>query len=102
MGKLVLSKGQSSDNGKIGVTVVDIIPPDRCAEPGSYRGSSRVVLRFFDAADSQVICENTFAGEGGHNIGSDGCGSSLDLSGVNTYGVNTKDGWVYFELFSSR
>jgi len=99
--KLVLHKGESSDNGKIGVMVIDIIPADNCAHPGTYSGSPRAVIRFFAPSGLQATCETTFVGEKGNLIHASDCGSSFGLSGVNIYGINTKDGWVYFELFSS-
>jgi hypothetical protein len=50
---LVLKKGEESDNGKIGVKLVDIFPPEKCAEPLSYYGQVRVVFQFYNVSKPQ-------------------------------------------------
>ena len=47
VGTLVLKKGESSDNGKIGVKVVDMMAGDPCAEYGTLESLSRVKMQFY-------------------------------------------------------
>ena len=103
LGYLVLKKGESSDNGRIGVTVVDIIPPPKIWGIFKTReGNAKVVLRLFRPSDQQKLCEASFS-EGGIDITSPNyCGSSVPLSGISIFGINFKEGWVAFELFQPR
>ena len=96
VGELVLSKGESSDNGKIGVTVVDIIPPDRCGHPGTYHGSPRVVLRFFRPDDRQALCDFTAVGDNKNSVLD--CDTPIGISVVGVIAINTKEAWIYFDL----
>src|SRR5882672_9988660 len=57
VGMLVLKKGESSDNGKIGVRVVDIIAADSCAGYGTLQSIPRVKMQFYQAPRQTVICE---------------------------------------------
>jgi len=96
---LVLNKGESSDNGEIGVKVVDIIPADPCAHRGTFHGSRRVVLRFFRPSDQKVLYEDTFTEGSGtldspHHCGSDVAG----VTAIHINAINTAEGWVYFDL----
>jgi len=99
VGQLVLAKDEASDNGEIGVKVVDIIPVDPCAHRGTFHGSRRVVLRFFRPSDQKVLCEDTFT-EGGTSLDSPHhCGSDVaGVTGISINAINTAEGWVYFDL----
>jgi hypothetical protein len=93
VGELFLHKGESSDNGKLGVRVLDIVAP----RPGSD-SEPKVVLQFYKPSDKKVLCEATFA-EGGTVMG-DGyhCGLDVGLSAISVNTINTKDNWVFFDL----
>lgn len=96
IGILVLNKGESSDNGKIGVTVLDVIPPDQCAHPNTYHGSPKAVLRFFRPSDGLVFCEFTAVGDNTNSILD--CNPSAGISVIGMNAINTKEQWVYFDL----
>jgi hypothetical protein len=99
IGELLLHKGESSDNGKIGVKVLDIMTP----QPGSegYASMPKVVLQFYRPTDKQILCEATFT-EGGTSMGNGPpyphCEPDVGLSAISVNGINTKDGWVWFDL----
>jgi len=99
IGELFLHKGESSDNGNIGVEVVDVVKPQPGAE--GYAGMRKVVLRFYQAADKRTICEATFT-EGGTAIGNGPpyphCKPDLGLSAISVNAINTRDNWVWFDL----
>jgi hypothetical protein len=99
VGELLLKKGESSDNGKLGVEVVDIETPPADAE--GYAGLPKVVLRFYDPADKRTLCEATFT-EGGTVMGSGPpyphCKPDVGLSALSINSINTKDNWVWLDL----
>lgn len=91
---LVLKKGESSDNGKIGIQVVDVIAPERCSHAGTYQGEPKSILRFFDPTSGQTLCEATVL-EGGSTLH---CDSRVGLTGIYVNAINTKDNWVWLDL----
>lgn len=99
IGELLLHKGDSSDNGKIGVKVLDIVTP----QPGSegYASMPKAVLQFYRPSDKQILCEATFT-EGGTTMGTGPpyphCKPEVGLSAISVSGINTMDNWVWFDL----
>ena len=101
VGTLVLKKGESSDNGKIGVSVVDIIAADPCAEYGTLRSLPRVKMQFYQAPEKKVICEELLTAGSGTSLIAGPCGQKIADLGVTTISVNAvnaTEGWVWFEL----
>jgi hypothetical protein len=90
---LVLKKGEESDNGKIGVKVVDILPPERCAEPLSYHGQVRVVFEFYNVSDRQQKHREEILFAGNHAIK---CPFPYDATLIGISNANVKDEWVEF------
>ena len=103
VGEFILKKGQSTDNGQIGVTLVDVIPAKPCADEG-YFAYPKAVIRFYRVSDQEVLCEATFlSGGGGTLLNSPSyCNSTIDLTGLFLISVNTKDGWAYFALSNQK
>jgi hypothetical protein len=98
--ELVLSKGESSDNGELGVKVLDIIPPKPCSD--GYAGMPKVVLSFYRPSDKKVLCDEAIFTEGGTSIGTGPpyphCTTEVGLSAISVNAINTKEGWVWFDL----
>jgi hypothetical protein len=92
VGELILNKGESSDNGKIGVRVVEIIPGQCTTFLGEPR-PPRVKFQFFRAADSQVVCDVTTEAGGPLQ-----CKGLDDIQYVNVLTINSKEGWVHLNL----
>ena len=99
IGELVLHKGESSDNGKLGVKVLDIVAPEPCSE--GYASMPKVVLQFYRPSDKQVVCEAAFT-EGGTVMGTGPpyphCKPEVGLAAISVNAINTKDLWVWFDL----
>jgi hypothetical protein len=97
--ELVLSTGESSDNGELGVKVIEIISPEPCAE--GYAAMPKAVLSFYRASDKHVLCEATFT-SGGTFLGNgppySHCTPEVSLSAISIKAINTKEGWVWFDL----
>jgi hypothetical protein len=90
---LVLKKGEESDNGKIGVKVVDIFPPEKCAEPLSYHGQVRVVFQFYSLSNPQQKHTKEILVAGNHAIE---CPFPYDATLIGISHANVKDQWVEF------
>lgn len=95
--ELFLKRGGSSDNGDIGVEVIDVISRDRCAEPNSYRGSPRAVLKFYRPSDGMKLCQGTFI-EGGSGLDSPTCDQGFGIAVIYVNAINADEGWVWFDL----
>ena len=100
IGMFVLNKGESTDNGELGVKVVDIIAPKPCSE--GYASEPKVVLQFYRPSDGKVLCDEAIFGEGGTFMGTGPpyphCKPDLGLSAISVNAINTKDNWVWFDL----
>jgi hypothetical protein len=96
---LVLHEGESSDNGKIGVNVISIIPPDLCAERDSFLGTARARLKFFSPSDGQVVCEVTVLDRANADLESSSyCGPNGMLKVISVSAINTKEKWIALSL----
>ena len=101
VGTLVLKKGESSDNGKIGVKVVDIGAADPCAEYGSLQSLPRVKMQFIQMPQEKVICEEVLTAGSGTSLIAGPCGekiADLGVTAISVNAINATDGWVWFEL----
>lgn len=99
-GNFVLRKNEATDDGKIRIKVLDLIPPDPCAEGGSFQRQARVTLQFIRVSDQRPLCEETLPERGALAVHSK-CGDSLDEFGldvVGVYDINLKDGWAFIRL----
>jgi len=94
-GELLLYKGQSTDNGSIGVTVVDLIPPDPFAEAHTFNSSPRATFRFYRVSDHSSICDLTVDLVNGYRT----CNDASVPPFINVMAINTKDAWVHFSLW---
>src|SRR5262245_199898 len=99
-GDFVLRKNEATDDGKIRIKVINLIPPDPCAEGGSFQRQARVTLQFIRMADQRVLCEGTFPGPGSSTTSSE-CGDSLndyEIPTVVVSDINLKEGWAFIHL----
>lgn len=99
-GDFVLRKNEATDDGKIRIKVIDLIPPDPCAEGGGFQRQARVTIQFVRMADQRVLCEETFPAHGYLSVSSK-CGDSLSEYGIPRVGVsdiNLKEGWAFIQL----
>jgi hypothetical protein len=97
-GVFVLKKGESTDNGKIQVKVMDIIPNDPCDPPGRVY-LARVELQFTRLSDQKILCSDSYVER---STGIFDCGNQIVEFGISGYRMNTinlTQGWVFFELW---
>ena len=93
-GVLLLKKGESSDNGTIGVRVTEIAEAQPCADVG-IEYHRRALLQFFTPSDGRVACEELVADGGNSEIR---CGDRLGVDVIGVRAINTAEGWVLFDL----
>jgi hypothetical protein len=91
---LVLKKGEKSDNGKIGVEVLDISAPRKPCAWDSVYSYPTATLRFYDAINQQTLCEESFF-PGIINVK---CASTPGVYSVSINSINTLENWVYFDM----
>lgn len=99
IGSFVLAKGESTESDKLGVTLVDLEPSRLCAGPLSEPSPARLLLRFYDPSNRQVLCATTILIPNGATVG----GGSLDCGdnappSFHIRAYNAKDKWVWLEL----
>jgi hypothetical protein len=103
----VLKKGEAIDNSKLQIKMIDIIPGDPFSEDGSFQHQARAKIQFIRLSDNKVLCEDTYAEQGGSLITPEGCGSttsaisileSFKISAIVIIAINLKEGWVYFQI----
>jgi hypothetical protein len=99
-GEFILRKTEPVQNDEIRIEVLEIIPGRLCAESGTFQRNPRVKIRFITVPDLQNICE--------YEISENTSGSfprncreemaSHGFTGIETLGINVKDGWVLVRL----
>lgn len=93
LGNFTLSKGESTDNGRIGIKLVDVTLP-KCMSPFAEPPQPVVVIQLYDPRNGKSLCEKRFLGGGGDFY--DSCGP--DRYTVDFHAINTKDSWVTLDL----
>ena len=92
---LLLKKGESTDNGRFGVKVLDIIEAESCCGDRSSRCYRRAKFQFYRPINGHILCEFIVTETTNHVIE---CSESLGVSVVGTGKINTLEGWVLFDL----
>jgi hypothetical protein len=100
-GEFVLNKGTSTDNGKIQVKIIDLIPPEPCAEAAAFQANARARIQFVRLSDNKVLLNDLFVDSGWMTLRTADGSTLYDEFGVDViyvYDINLEDGWVHFEL----
>jgi hypothetical protein len=102
LASLVLNKGESTDNGKLGITLVDLEPRIICSAPLAEPSPGKIKLKFYRPSDKQVLCETTIFAIGDTGGGRLDCSESTGLPATfSVRGINYKEGWVWIQLRTS-
>ncbi len=102
VGQFVLKRGESTDNGELGVKVLDIRPGPPTPSATAYIESdgSKAVLRFYKVSNQSVLCDFTSEAS---STGYDTkyiCGGKLPFSNLEVRGIDSEEGWVFFSFFN--
>lgn len=99
IGPFILSKGESTDNGSLGVRVINFVPRSCPSFLSHSPEQPKAVFQFYRPSDNHVLCEVTLSGPANTSIDrEDMCGTKTGISVVGINGINAKDGWVSFDL----
>lgn len=95
-GEFLLRRGQSVDNGQIGVKVTDVFPVTYHLLDSWEMPKAKV--QFFNVADKTPLCEGVFT-RGSNSLTTDAlCGNRLEWTDIYIRDVNYREGWVFFDL----
>src|SRR6185369_8280564 len=98
-GPMVLNKGESTENGWLGVKIIGFIPRSCPSFLSHSPEQPKAVFQFYRPADHQILCEITLSGPANTSIDRDEmCGEKIGISVVGINGINAKEGWVSFDL----
>lgn len=99
LGRFLLYKGHSINNGKIGIEVLDIISNNLDEFVSQHDNNSKVVLKFFNPKTKAIICYGVFS------IGKTpfwgAYSNDIDIKDVHIRRINTEQEWVTFDLEST-
>jgi len=96
VGDFVLGTGESVDNGKVGLRVVDLTSA-RCSltrEPETPTAR----IQFYNVGDQKLICESTFRPGNVLLNNSQMCGETFYWSAISVGAINAKENWVAIQL----
>ena len=93
-GRFLLKKGESTDDGKVEIKVLELMPPDCPSEVASFEHLTRVRFQFRNLSN-QRICSDVVSEYGGGGY----CDHIADGFQVRVRSINVKEGWVYFFVF---
>jgi hypothetical protein len=95
-GEFVLSKGESVDNGRVGIRVIDIYPAKYHLLDSPELPEAK--MEFFRVADQSRICEGVFTRGGNRLDLPDVCKNDLEWTVIYVRDINHSESWVFFDL----
>ena len=99
VGSFILNKGESTENAKFGVKLIDLTPRIICSGPLAEPSPGKIKLRFYRTSDKQVLCDTTISAIGISGAGNLDCLDNPELPpGYAVRAINYKQGWVWLEL----
>lgn len=100
LGNFVLRKGESIDNGKVQIRLLEVVPGNPCADAGEFQYQARAKIQFISLPDHSDLCADLYAEHSSSSF-SGACESKLGGRGVSyvrVIAINLKDGWVFLGL----
>ena len=94
-GQFVLNKNETTENGQVGIRLLDI-GEAKCEIFRITRVPS-ATLQFYRVANKSVVCEVVLPW-GTSRIDQGNCGNKLDWDVVAISAINASEGWVAFDL----
>lgn len=94
IGEFVLKKGEKSDNGNIGIELLDVKEGKATCLFFEEPTEPEAILRFYSLSDPQISCTVTT-----HVAGRIlDCDKRLNLNTLGVFAINAREGWVHFNL----
>jgi len=91
-----MNKGESIDNGQLGVKVIDVLPKE-CECMSCEPTYPRVKIAFYRPSDNKILCEGEFQGNASLEVMAK-CDPGMGISHIAINAINTKEKWVSFDL----
>ena len=93
VGEFLLKKGESVENGAVGIRVVDVTPA-RCNTIFAEPGNPKAAVVFYRVGDGRRLAEVADTTGWSEVAGAEAYG----FDGIFIHAINAEDGWVYFDL----
>jgi len=98
VGEFVLKKGQSIENGKIGVELIKTIAPVKCYERFAEQDLfPKAVVRFYAIPGNETLLEVEVRKSTSNSLQPPVADHGINA--IFARDINTKDGWLWFELW---
>ena len=97
-GIFLLNRGESTDNGKMGIRLVDTYAGKCGFFPFREREYPQAKLQFYRVSDQTILCEPIFFRGAIMTLKPPICGADLEWSGIEINDINSKDKWIVFNL----
>jgi hypothetical protein len=97
VGVFLLNKGQSMDNGKMGIRFVEAYP-GTCGDLFREQVYPQAKLQFYRVSDQAILCEYTFFRGASLTLSPPICKADLDWSSIGIGDISSKENWVTFVL----
>src|SRR5262245_16536728 len=97
-GIFLLNKGESTDNGKTGIRLVETYPGTCGIFPIKEREYPKAKLQFYRVSDQKILCEPIFFTGAIMTLKPPICEADLEWSGIEINDINSKDKWIVFNL----
>jgi hypothetical protein len=95
-GEFVVSRGESVDNGRVGIRVVDVYPAKYHLLDSPELPQAK--MQFFRVLDQSPICEGIFTRGGNRLDLPDVCKTDLEWTVIYIRDINYNEHWVFFDL----
>lgn len=101
IGEFILKKGESTENGKFGVELIKTIASEKCSGPFAENDiTPRAVVRIYEVANKRTLAEiKVRDGTSSRLININFPTTEYGVGGIFPYAINTKDEWIWFELW---
>ena len=96
-GIFLLNKEESTDNGKIGIRLIETYPGKCVFFPFKEREYPQAKLQFYRVSDQAILCQSIF-NRGAMSLESPICEADLEWSAIEIIDINSKDNWITFDL----
>ena len=99
VGQFVLSKGESTDNGKFGVKLLNITSKPCPFATICLAPEAKATLRFYRPSDQSVICEPTLESSSTSYVTKVVC-PGLPFTNLDVREINTRQNWALISFFN--
>jgi hypothetical protein len=97
LAELLLSEGESSDNGSLGIKVVSITPEVKSVGIFDHPPQPEAVLRFYRVPDQELV-QDVRVWMGGRIIDGSRISAEFGVSAIYVNQISTRDRWIWLDI----